>query len=418
MKSVAILTTFYEAESGYSLIRVAETQIRMLLDHGYDPIVLVREDFKTPDDPETLWRRETVDLRPILPALELTNTIPTDFENRVAQIVDALREGLEGVDVCITHDVILQEYYQAHNIAMRRYAEERPDLLWLHWIHSCPMAGGAESYPRNCRYIPPPGYIIYPNNVDRVYPIRTYKMTGQEHRVKACRSAHAIDPLTVWNYDRMTRDLATKADLLGGEIVAVYPARLDRGKQPERIIRLLAGVQKAGYETRLLVIDWQSQGEHFQRYMDELSELAAGYDVALNFTSRLDDACAQGAPPHVVIELMDLSNVYIHPSAVETYSLVVHEAMTRGKLCILNHDFPAMRELYGDAAIYMDFGSDRTTRQYHPNEQAFWNDEALRLIAEFKQNRALVAQTRARREWTPQALWREFELLLYLDAQT
>ncbi|MHC4073808.1 MAG: hypothetical protein ACYTGS_17545, partial [Planctomycetota bacterium] len=94
MKNVATLTTFYEAESGYSLIRVAETQIRMLLDHGYDPIVLVREDFKTPDDPATLWRRETIDLRPILPALELTNEITGDFENRVASILDSLTEGL------------------------------------------------------------------------------------------------------------------------------------------------------------------------------------------------------------------------------------------------------------------------------------------------------------------------------------
>jgi hypothetical protein len=90
--------------------------------------------------------------------------------------------------------------------------------------------------------------------------------------------------------------------------------------------------------------------------------------------------------------------------------------MTRGKLVVLNYDFPAMRELYGDAAIYMDFGSDRVTRQYHPGEQAFWDDEALRLVAEFKQNRALIAQTRARRQWTPQVLWRDFEALLYLDA--
>jgi hypothetical protein len=416
MKNVATLTTFYEAESGYSLIRVAETQIRMLLDHGYDPIVLVREDFKTPDDPATLWRRETIDLRPILPALELTNEITGDFENRVASILDSLTEGLRNVDACITHDVILQEYYQAHNIAVRRYAEKHPELLWLHWIHSCPLPGGSESYPRNCRYTSPPGYIVYPNDTDRAFPIRTYKLNGQEYRVKHCRSAHAIDPLSVWNYDELTRSLATKADLLSGEITAIYPVRLDRGKQPEKIIRLLAGVQKAGYETRLLIVDWQSQGDHFQKYMDELMHLARSYDVALHFTSRLDDKCAQGVPPRVVLELMDLSNVYIHPSAVETYSLVVHEAITRGKLVILNHDFPAMRELYGDAAIYMDFGSDRVERTYHPNEQAFWNDEALRLIAEFKQNRALVAQTKARREWTPQALWREFESLLYLDA--
>ncbi|MHC4464451.1 MAG: hypothetical protein ACYS30_23925, partial [Planctomycetota bacterium] len=216
MKAVAILTTFYEAESGYSLIRVAETQIRMLLDHGYDPAVLVREDFKTPDDPTTLWRRETVDLRSILPALELTDKIPKDFENRVARILDALEEGLQDVDVCITHDVILQEYYQAHNIAMRRYAEKHPELLWLHWIHSCPIPNETmESYPRNCRYTPPPGYIVYPNDIDRALPVQTYNLAGQEHRVKACRSAHAIDPLSVWNYNRMTRDLASKADLLG-----------------------------------------------------------------------------------------------------------------------------------------------------------------------------------------------------------
>ncbi len=65
----------------------------------------------------------------------------------------------------------------------------------------------------------------------------------------------------------------------------------------------------------------------------------------------------------------------------------------------------------------MDFGSDRMGREYHPNEQMFWNEEALRLIGEFKQNRALVAQSRARREWTPQALWREFEALLYLETE-
>ena len=40
---VGILTCFYEAESGYSLIAVTENHIRMLLDHGYNPTVLVQE---------------------------------------------------------------------------------------------------------------------------------------------------------------------------------------------------------------------------------------------------------------------------------------------------------------------------------------------------------------------------------------
>jgi glycosyltransferase involved in cell wall biosynthesis len=181
---------------------------------------------------------------------------------------------------------------------------------------------------------------------------------------------------------------------------------------------LLAGVQKLGYDPRLLVIDWQSSGEHFQSYINELMALADKLDLSgkVNFTSRIDDRCSQGVLRRVVLELMDLSNVYIHPSRIETYSLTVHEAMLRGNLCVLNHDLPMMRELWGNNAIYMDFESDRISRTYEPTEQAFWNDEAARLMAELMQNRAIMAKTTARKEWTPAAMWKTFAPLLYLPA--
>lgn len=429
MKRVALFTTFFEAKSGYSLVRVAETQIRSLLDHGYEPVVLVQKPYykdKNGEEhvgefeeipPPSVWNQSIVDLRSAVPPMELTPGLHDDFEGRVKRIYQALVENLRDVDVCVTHDIILQEFYKEHNVAMRQYAQTRPDLLWLHWIHSCPTPAATTEYPWDCRYTAPPGYVVYPNDADKGIVCRAYRLTGQEWRIKACRAGHAIDPLMAWRYDKLTKDLARAADLLGGEVVAVYPARLDRGKQVEKVVRLMAGVARAGYDPRLLVIDWQSTGERFQRYIDELLELAGRQKLngQVSFTSRLDDRCSTGVPPHVVLELMDLSNVYVHPSAVETYSLTVHEAISRGKLAVLNHDFPAMRELFGDAAIYFDFGSDRVNRVYEPDEQAFWDDEAKRLIAELKQNRAVMAQTRARREWTPQALWREFESLFYLQ---
>lgn len=415
-KKVGLFTTFFEAESGYSLVGVCETQIRVLLDHGYDPVVIVREDFKQPEAP-TLWSPEMIDLRAVTPSMQLTSGVADDFEERVERIVAVLDENLGDVDVCITHDIILQTTDKECNVAMRRYAETRPDLLWLHWIHSCPSPGGSQEYPQNCRYTPPPGYIIYPNDSDKGLVCTTYGLGGREWKVRVSRTGHAIDPLLVWNYDGLTRDLAEKADLLNGDMVAVYPARLDKGKQPDKIVRLMAGIKKLGYEPRLLVIDWQSTGAHFQTYIDNLLKLAERLGVGdeVNFTSRLDDRCSQGVPRHVVIELMDLSNVYIHPSSVETYSLVVHEAALRGKLLVLNYDFPVMRELYGDFAIYMDFSSDRVARKYEPDQQTFWDNESVRLVAELIQNRALLAQTEARQKWSPQALWREFEPLLYLQ---
>lgn len=415
-RKVALLTTFFDVECGYSLVAVAETQIRMLLDNGYEPVALVQDNFTQPKG-ETLWSPAMIDLRPVVPFMHLNSGIAEDFEERVRLVYDALVEALADADVCITHDIILQNWYKEHSVAMRRYAQTRPDLLWLHWVHSCPTPADIQEYPGNCRYTPPPGYIVYPNSADIGQVHRTYRLGGREWQAKTCRAAHAIDPLLVWPYDKLTKDLARKADLLGGEVVAVYPARLDRGKQPEKIIRLMAGVKEAGYEPRLLIVDWQSTGDRFQKYIDELLALAASLGIGRNahFTSRLDDRCSQGVPRQVVMELMDLSSVYIHPSSVETYSLVIHEAALRGCLLCLNHDFAPMRELFGDAAIYFDFGSDRVQRNYQPDEQAFWNDEAKRLITELRQNRAKWGQVRARREWTPQALFREFEPLLYLQ---
>lgn len=413
MKKVALLTTFFEATSGFSLVSVAETQLRMLLDHGYDPVALVQENFT----PSSIWTSEHIDLRMVVPALNLSNQIDPQFNKRTAGIYQSLKGGLADIDVCITHDIVLQATYREHNMAMRKYAKERPDLLWLHYIHSCPTPPKGQVGQRDlCMHSPPPGYIVYPNEADKPRVCQSYQLATREWKVQVNRAAHAIDPLLIWPYDDLTKDLVRKADFLSGEFAAIYPARLDRGKQPEKIIRLMSGIDKAGYEPRLLIVDWQSSGERFQKYIDELLYLteALGLEGKVNFTSRLDDRCSQGVPRKVVLELMDLANLYIHPSRIETYSLVIGEAMGRGCLCVLNHDLPVMRELWGDSAIYMDFGSDRVNRTYKVGEQTFWNDEALRLLSEFKQNRAVVGKTRARMRWTPQKMWRDFEPLLYL----
>lgn len=145
--------------------------------------------------------------------------------------------------------------------------------------------------------------------------------------------------------------------------------------------------------------------------------LADSYGIGdcLHFTSRLDDRCSQGVPRKVAQELFRFSNVYIHPSMTETYSLVVHEAMLAGCLAVLNHDLGPMRELFGSSPIYMDFGSDQVSRPtYTPNEQAFWDEEALRMLAELDSCRGLRGKMRAIKEWTPEAQWGAFVPLLHL----
>lgn len=392
-KRVLIFTTFYEVDSGYSLVSVVETQLKMLLDHGYEPVVLVDERFEKTD--KLLWQPHTIDIRPVIPRLDRP-------DNLTGKTIKVLKEQLQGVDVVFTHDIILHSFYKPYFEAIKQFQ----DVTWLNWIHSRPSGN----------YDIPPGYIVYPNASEKSLVCQSYGLGEQEHKVKVNRASHAIDPLEIWSYSSLTKDLVLASDFLGGDFSLIYPRGGDPGKQTEKILYLLAGIRHAGYEPRLLIVDWQSQGDKFQKYMDKIELLAENLGLldCVHFTSRLDDRCNQGIPRQSVIELLDLSNIYIHSSNGETYGLVVHEAILRGNLVVLNHDTSVMRELFGEAGIYMDFGSSTVNRTYAPDEKTFWQDEARRLIAEYKQNRALVAKSKAQREWTPKAMWRELESLLYL----
>lgn len=392
-KKVLFFTTFYEVDSGYSLVSVVETQLRMLLDNGYQPVVLVDERFQDTD--KQLWQSHTVDIRPVIPRLDKP-------DNLTERAIEVLESQLENIDVVITHDIILHSFYKSYFEAIKQF----PDVLWLNWIHSRP-SGKRDT---------PPGYVIYPNASEKSLVCQTYGLANQEHRVITNRASHTIDPLEIWPYLPLTKDLIKASGFLGGDFSLIYPRGADPGKQTEKIIYLLAGMRLGGYEPRLLIVDWQSQGNKFQKYMNKIEQLAEDLEVSdcIYFTSKLDDRCSQGIPRQSVIELLDLSNIYIHPSNGETYGLVIHEAMLRGNLCILNHDVSPMRELFGESAIYMDFSSATVERNYHPDEKTFWQDEAKRLIVEFKRNRVLVAKSKAQREWIPQAQWREFEPLLFL----
>lgn len=394
MKQVCILTTFYEVDSGFSLVSVVETQLKMLLANGFNPIVLVDERWQNPKN--EFWQSYNLDIRPVLPAV--------NSENVIKRTIEVLEENLDNIDVVLTHDIILHTLYKPYYNAIKEW--DIGKILWLHWIHSRPTS------KRDTL----PGYIIYPNASEKGLVCSSFSLQGQEYRVKVNRASHSIDPLELFSYSSLTKDLIKASDFLGGDFSLIYPRGGDPGKQTEKILYLLAGIKKAGYSFRLLVVDWQSQGREFQKYIDKMELLAEELDLLdyVYFTSRLDDRCSQGIPRRSVTELLDLSNIYIHPSNGETYGLVIHEAILRGNLVILNYDVNPMRELFEEAGIYMDFGSSTATREYKPDEETFWEDEAKRLITEYRQNRSLVAQSKALREWTPKALWKEFESLLYL----
>ncbi|KKK55840.1 hypothetical protein LCGC14_3070500, partial [marine sediment metagenome] len=132
-KNIAIFTNFFGYDESYSLIRVAEDQIKMLVRHGYKPTVIVSETF----EPEGAFAHPDVILKKV-PNVPCHNQVKNDetFDKDVDDIASALREHLKDIDVVLTQDIVYKPSELKYNFAARRIAGEFPKLTWLHWINS------------------------------------------------------------------------------------------------------------------------------------------------------------------------------------------------------------------------------------------------------------------------------------------
>ena len=109
---IGILTAFQGSDTAYSLVNVVAVQLRMLLDAGYRPVLLVGLNFAGPG----IWDDPRVTVRKITP-----QTLP---------------QALNDIDVVLCHDIVFLTQHSAYGEVLRQLASERPHLAWLHWQHS------------------------------------------------------------------------------------------------------------------------------------------------------------------------------------------------------------------------------------------------------------------------------------------
>ncbi len=409
MKRVAVITTFVDLLEAFSLCQVVSTQLKSLLGAGYSTTLVACDGFR----PNGVFAHPLL-RHALLPPHhldgdELAVQCPQQFRAGVAAIKERLAPVLDQVDVAITHDILYLPHHLAFNHACRELAAERPRLRWLHWIHSAPVEHRSlpEEDPRSARFRPFPGALfVYPNAYDVARVARQYGVGPEVVRVVP----HPLDYEDTFDFHPFTRALLRDHDLYSPAILGMYPLRLDRGKQPEKAVRLFAQLKAAGHSVRFVIASFHSTGEHFVRYREEVREEALRLGLTEDevvITSRLESlpglssaAMAQyqvELPRKVVMDLFHLTNVYVHPSASETYSLVCQEAAASGNVLVLNDDFPPMRELHGADAHYVKFCSTLFHTTYHPDETAYLRDAAREVANALQSERVVRQKTRLRR---------------------
>jgi hypothetical protein len=148
--------------------------------------------------------------------------------------------------------------------------------------------------------------------------------------------------------------------ILDADVITVYPARLDRGKQVEYVIKTMACLKSFDLSVRVIIADFHSTGGDKLTYRDELKQVGIDYGLSqgeLIFLSEYKPEWKYEVPQSVIGNLQLLANVFIMPSVSETYSLTTQEAGLTKQVVVLNQDFPPFRSIYGENAIYRKYSS-------------------------------------------------------------
>lgn len=411
-KKIGILTTFANMSPEFSLAGVVLQQLQMLLKYGYEPVLFTLDIFKDDDRVP-----KGVEVRKILPQLvlepygagDLTN-LDTDVEKVRTAYVDNFKD----INLCLTHDIIFINSYLPYNIAMRKEIVEGglSHIKWLHWMHSGPSFRELDGSPfDNLVTLPPNSRLIYMNRTDLLRAAEMYHTQTKNVRT----IFNPMDIRELYKFDEDTKKMIDDHDLMKPEFLAIYPLSTtrmgDAGKQLHKAIRIMAEIKKRGRTVCLVVPNAHANADKEKLAIEEMYQFAYSKGLErheLVFTS-FDESpkYEQGVPHDMVRNLLTLSNIFLFPSYSENCPLVLLEAMAAKNILVLNQDFPAMKDFGEDNALYFRFSSTVAPNPEFPNGlDKYYEDIAILVIAEYEQNGAVKAQTKLRREFNIDYIWK------------
>lgn len=360
-KKVCIFTTFNDDPEAYSLNIIVKGQIKMLLNHGYKPTVIVAESFVAAG----IYADKRVTLAHI-PNVAVHNEVKKDdsFDEDVESLTVALKDILKDCDIVLTHDIIYQPACLKHNFAARKVADDLPSLRWMHWIHSATSPATlvnlrpvfSDQYIQTIAKPFPNSFYIFFN--DYMAPVIARNYDVPENVVKIIH--HPSDLKDVFGLTDDVAKLNLDKKLYSADVICLYPIRLDRGKQVEKVIKTIAMLKDFQLSVKLIIVDFHSTGGDKVTYRDELKNIAIDYGLAhdeIIWTSEYKEIWSVEVPYIDVMAMMRLSNVFIQASASESYSLTTQEAGLNKDVLVLNHDWAPFRDIFGPNAIYRRFSS-------------------------------------------------------------
>lgn len=415
---VAVLTMFNGLDGTYSLVNVVAEHLRMLLDAGIETKILVCQD--CPDEQRHgIFKDERLEWVKVVNRLndkqihwydysQPDGKVHETFFKEAGIIAEDLADKLSDTDVCIMHDIHYQGWHLVHNVALRKAQEKLPNLKFVAVTHSIPVNRPPNlKWPFSARYTPMP-------KTTYVYPTQSgIQALAKQYNVPEGKCAvinNSLDILSGMSDD--VKSIQKQFNLLSPDILIICPGRLTTGKRFEKVAAFAGAVRKKTEQTvKVIFCDFPAMDIQPKKYKNTIREAGRAHgleDSSMAFTSDL--GYPTGFPRNGVLELFTLSNLFICPSFSESFGLTVLEAASRGNFIILNQAVPALEELGKKLNCYFmrwaarNFGFD-TKENYHPSEQAYLEEHAVKVVNLIRDDPVLHAKTLTRQRFSPQWVW-------------
>jgi hypothetical protein len=191
--------------------------------------------------------------------------------------------------------------------------------------------------------------------------------------------------------------LIDKHDLLNCDALVVWATRIDHpeGKGIYHAMHLLGQLNKLANVKMLFLNSW-SNHDGARSTIKSLRDEARKWGVPdknLSFSSEMGTEWELGVPKKVVIDMLDIGDMFIFPTQSETFSLSLLEAAACKNMLMLNEDLQVLTELCGSRAEYFkagaEWGGTRWNTAYDAGEDRYWMGKAEEFWKAFKSYKPL-----------------------------
>lgn len=286
--------------------------------------------------------------------------VPPDFSGVVATITALLDAALVGIDVVVAHNVCSLNLNLALTAALREVMD-RPGsprlILWHHdlaWASPCYRPTLHQGAPWDLLRTAWPGAVQVVVSEGR--RVELAALAGIQPETIAV-VPNGVDLAKMWKLDLRTAELIERTDLCATAPLLLMPSRITPRKNVELALRVVAEMRAAGRPAGLIVTGPVDPHHPSGRaYLEQLVTLrrALALDDSVWFLSEE----LQGPPPDAMMDdLYHLADVLFLPSRDEGFGLPILEAAVH-RLPIVCTGLPTLRELAGDAALYIGADDD------------------------------------------------------------